>query len=104
MRLISTTLPQTGLVKTTPAFFLSSKRICPFFTCSPSETIIEGRIPTYSSPSNATRRIAGPSSITWAGAPAIGRSSPFLILIIRFAQVYQLNPKLQIHPENVATL
>ena len=101
---MATTLPHAGLVNITPGFFLSSKRTCPFLTCSPSETIIEGRIPTYSSPSKATCRIAGPSSITWAGAPAIGRSSPFLILIIRFAQVYQLNPKLQIHPENVATL
>ena len=79
------------------------KKNLPFFTCSPSETTIEGRIPTYSSPNNATRRIAGPSSITWAGAPQLGGRVLFNFNH-KICTSLSVKPKLQIHPENVATL
>ncbi|MNC18860.1 hypothetical protein D3C75_667810 [compost metagenome] len=60
-RLIADTVPLAGAVKRTPGFFLSSKRGWPFNTLSPSCTSMEGRMPTYSSPSRATKGIAGPS-------------------------------------------
>ena len=59
-RFISLTTPVAGAVKCTPSFFLSENKIWPFFTLSPTLTAIDGRIPTYSSPSIATSEMAGP--------------------------------------------
>ena len=84
-RWIAVIVPLAGAVKITPGFFLSSKSTWPFFTTSPSRTFIEGRIPTYSSPSKATSVTVFPLWITCSGFPAIGRSKPFLIVIILFA-------------------
>jgi hypothetical protein len=63
-----------------------------FLTRSPSLTAIAGRIPTYSSPSSATRFTAGAEEICCNGMPAMGKSSPFVILIISLAGIRNLNP------------
>ncbi len=63
-----------------------------FLTRSPSLTAIAGRMPTYSSPSSATRFTAGAGEICCNGMPAMGKSSPFVILIISLAGIRNLNP------------
>ena len=64
-----------------PGFFLSSNNFCPALTSSPSLTNIVGFIPIKSLDNNATDELFGSSLKDALGAPDIGKSRPFDILI-----------------------
>ena len=61
-----------------PANPCGNRVAAPRWTLSPSATSIFGLRPRESAPITATDPIAGPSWIVWSGAPAMGRSRPFL--------------------------